>query len=140
MFQNSFIWKKKIWQKGHAILFYSNPIGSLYLVCTFQWHHNNLHWIISISEIYPDPLVIDLVGGVMAHTFVVIKNLFVIIVDGIPFISTHLVVLDLFLPTCISQSCSTFRLQEPCFHKDPQIFFIIDMLFLFTINQYKNLI
>jgi hypothetical protein len=35
LFQNSFIWKKKKnWQKEHAILFFSNPMGSLYHVCT----------------------------------------------------------------------------------------------------------
>jgi hypothetical protein len=34
MFQNSFIWKKKIGKKWHTIIFYNNPIGSLYPICT----------------------------------------------------------------------------------------------------------
>jgi S-adenosylmethionine:diacylglycerol 3-amino-3-carboxypropyl transferase len=34
LFQNSSIWKSFFWQKGHAIFFSNNPIGSLYLICT----------------------------------------------------------------------------------------------------------
>jgi hypothetical protein len=35
LFQNSFVWKKYFYTKGH-VLFYINPIGSLYLVCTLN--------------------------------------------------------------------------------------------------------
>ncbi len=141
--QNSFIWKKMFWQKKHVVFFYNNLVGSLSPICTFQWHRNNLHWIISISEIYLDLLVIDLVGGVVAHTFVVIKNLFVIIVDGIPFIPTHLAI------SCCFGFCSSLHVLHnlvPLWghrnHVSSRIhnFLLIDMLFLLTINQYKNLI
>jgi hypothetical protein len=35
-----FIHMKKFWEKGHTILFYSNPTSSLYLVCT----QTSIHW------------------------------------------------------------------------------------------------
>jgi hypothetical protein len=34
LFQNSFIWKSFFCEKGHEVIFYSNPIGSLYPICT----------------------------------------------------------------------------------------------------------
>jgi hypothetical protein len=49
MFQNSFIWKKNL-EKRHTIMFYNNPIGSLYPICTqllfknFFWKFR-IHWI-----------------------------------------------------------------------------------------------
>jgi hypothetical protein len=143
MFQNSFIWKNIFWQKGHGVLFYNNLVGSLYPICTLQWHCNNLHWIISISEIYLDPLVIDLVRDVVPHTSVVIKNLFVIIVDGIPFIPAHLGI------SCCFGFCSCLHV---LYNLVPLLgyknlvslrihnFFLMDILFLLTINQYKKLI
>jgi len=34
--QNSFVWRKKNWKKRHAIFFWSNVVGSFYLVlCPF---------------------------------------------------------------------------------------------------------
>ncbi len=143
MFQNSFIWKSIFWQKGHAILFYKNLVGSLYPICTFQWRCNNLHWIISISEIYPNPLVIDLVRDVVPHTFVVIKNLFVIIIDGIPFIHAHLAISCCFgFCSCLHVLYNFVPLLGYKNHVSSRIhiFFLIDILCLLTINQYKNLI
>jgi hypothetical protein len=40
LFQNSFKSKSCFWQKGHVILFYNNPAGSLYLICT----HLSILW------------------------------------------------------------------------------------------------
>jgi hypothetical protein len=35
LFQNSFVWKNYLYTKGH-VLFLSNSIGSLYLLCTLN--------------------------------------------------------------------------------------------------------
>jgi hypothetical protein len=119
MFQNSFIWK------------------------SIFWHRNSLQWIISISEIYLDIVMIDLVGDVVPHTFVVIKNLFVIIVDGIPFILTHLSISCCFgFCFCLHILYNLVPLLGYKNHVSSRIhnFLLIDILFLFTINQHKKFI
>jgi len=50
LFQNSFIWKSFFWQKGHAILFYSNHVGSLYPICT---QLQNVGWTVNLNKHYP---------------------------------------------------------------------------------------
>ncbi len=43
MFLNSFVQKSFLGEKGHAILFLSNHVGSLYFVCTQKFKKHWLH-------------------------------------------------------------------------------------------------
>jgi hypothetical protein len=79
----------------------------------------------------------------VTRAFVVVKNLFLIIVDGIAFIFAHLAIpLCLGFCSCLKGLCNLDFLlgyKEPCFLGDPQ--FVYDRyFFVLTTNQYKNLI
>jgi hypothetical protein len=49
--------KKKFWQKGHVVLFYSNHVGSLYPICTLGF---NISWILVLQ---------------MGHTAICVKHI-----------------------------------------------------------------